>query len=122
MAAARSGWPRTCFEATSREYQPAHRRRHQTMTSRAVDVVNRLGVHARAAAKFVHLASRFDSRIRVSRDGREMDGKSILGILLLAAARGTTITILADGPDEQAALTALVALVESGFDEGSCVD
>jgi phosphocarrier protein HPr len=92
------------------------------MTSRAVDVVNRLGVHARAAAKFVHLASRFSSRIRVARDGREIDGKSILGILLLAAARGTSITILADGPDEQAALTALVALVESGFDEGPCVD
>jgi phosphocarrier protein HPr len=92
------------------------------MTSRAVDVVNRLGVHARAAAKFVHLASGFASRIRVARDGREIDGKSILGILLLAAARGTSITIQADGPDEQAALTALVALVESGFDEGPCVD
>jgi phosphocarrier protein len=90
------------------------------VTSRAVGVVNQLGVHARAAAKFVHVASRFDSRIRVSRDGREMDGKSILGILLLAAARGTTIVITADGLDEEAAIDALAALVESGFGEGPC--
>lgn len=90
------------------------------MTSRTVPVVNALGVHARAAAKFVHLASRFEARIRVSRDGREMDGKSILGILLLAAARGTTITIAADGSDEDAALDALAQLVESGFGEGVC--
>lgn len=92
------------------------------MTSRAVAIVNQLGVHARAAAKFVHLASRFESRIRVSRDTREMDGKSILGILLLAAARGTVITIAAEGPDEQEAVDALVALVESGFGEGPCSD
>lgn len=92
------------------------------MTSRDVTIVNQLGVHARAAAKFVHLASRFESRIRVSRDTRDMDGKSILGILLLAAARGTAITIAAEGPDEQEAVTALVALVESGFGEGPCSD
>ncbi len=90
------------------------------MTTRSVVVVNQLGVHARAAAKFVHLASRFDSRIRVSRDGREMDGKSILGILLLAAARGTTIIISADGSDEAEAVEALTALVDSGFGEGTC--
>lgn len=90
------------------------------MTTRSVLVVNQLGVHARAAAKFVHLASRFDARIRVSRDGREMDGKSILGILLLAAARGTTIAITAEGSDEAEAVDALTALVESGFGEGTC--
>ena len=90
------------------------------MTTRSVLVVNQLGVHARAAAKFVHLASRFDARIRVARDGREMDGKSILGILLLAAARGTTVTITADGSDEAEAVDALTALVESGFGEGTC--
>jgi phosphocarrier protein HPr len=89
------------------------------VTSRSVEVVNQLGVHARAAAKFVHLASRFEARVRVARSGREIDGKSILGILLLAAARGTTIIISADGVDEQAALEALSALVESGFGESA---
>ena len=89
------------------------------MTSRSVEVVNQLGVHARAAAKFVHVASRFEARVRVTRSGREIDGKSILGILLLAAARGTTILISADGADEQAALEALSALVESGFGESA---
>ena len=89
------------------------------MTSRSVEIVNQLGVHARAAAKFVHLASRFEARVRVARSGREIDGKSILGILLLAAARGTTIIISADGVDEQAALEALSALVESGFGESA---
>jgi phosphocarrier protein len=90
------------------------------MTSRNVTVVNQLGMHARAAAKFVHLATRFESRVRVGRDGREMDGKSIMGILLLAAARGTTIAISADGADERAAVDALAALVEGGFGEDVC--
>ena len=90
------------------------------MTAREVTVVNQLGMHARAAAKFVHVASRYESRIIVSRQGREMDGKSIMGILLLAAARGTIVTIAADGADEQAAVNALAALVESGFGEDTC--
>jgi phosphocarrier protein len=79
--------------------------------------VNQLGLHARAAAKFVHLATRFQSRIQVGRDARQMDGKSIMGLLLLAAACGTRITITAEGPDEEAALDALTALVQSGFGE-----
>ena len=90
------------------------------MISQSVIVVNQLGMHARAAAKFVHLAGRFESRVRVARDRREMDGKSIMGILLLAAARGSTITISADGADEQDAVSALVALVRSGFGEDAC--
>jgi phosphocarrier protein HPr len=90
------------------------------MTTRSVTVVNPLGMHARAAAKFVHLATTFESRIRVGRLGREMDGKSIMGILLLAAARGMTITISADGADEGAAVEALGAMVEDGFGEDSC--
>jgi phosphocarrier protein HPr len=90
------------------------------MTSRSVTVVNQLGMHARAAAKFVHLASGFQSRIRVGRHGREMDGKSIMGLLLLAAAMGTIITISADGADELAAVEALAALVETGFGEDVC--
>ena len=90
------------------------------MTSQAVTVVNQLGMHARAAAKFVHLATRYEARVRVARDRREMDGKSIMGILLLAAARGSTITISADGTDERDAVDALVALVEGGFGEDAC--
>ena len=90
------------------------------MTSRSVTVVNQLGMHARAAAKFVHLAAKFQSHIRVARDTREMDGKSIMGLLLLAAARGTTIRISAEGGDEADAVTALAELVESGFGEDVC--
>ena len=91
------------------------------MKSRSVTIVNQLGMHARAAAKFVHLAARFESRVRVSREGREMDGKSVMGLLLLAAPQGSTMTISAEGADELAALSALVALVETGFgeDEGA---
>jgi phosphocarrier protein HPr len=85
--------------------------------SRAVTVPNELGMHARAAARFVRLASSFTAQIRVNRDGRAIDGKSIMGLLLLAAARGATITITAEGPDELAALDALCGLVERGFDE-----
>ena len=90
------------------------------MTSCRVAVVNQLGMHARAAARFVHLATRFESKIKVARDSREMDGKSIMGLLLLAAARGTRITITADGADEAEAIAALSALVESGFGEDIC--
>jgi phosphocarrier protein HPr len=85
--------------------------------SRSITVVNQLGLHARAAAKFVHMAARYESQIRVGRESRVMDGKSIMGILLLAAARGTTLTISAEGPDEIAAVEALCALVASGFGE-----
>jgi phosphocarrier protein len=81
-------------------------------------IQNRLGLHARAAARFVHTAARFESRVTAGRDGRVMDGKSILGILLLGASRGTTIEITAEGSDEAAALEALVTLVESHFGEG----
>ena len=90
------------------------------MTTRTVTVVNRLGMHARAAARFVHLAARFQAHVRVGRGSREMDGKSIMGILLLAAAPGSAITITAEGFDEANAVEALVALVESGFGEDVC--
>src|SRR5262249_15317569 len=87
----------------------APQRAEGNVTSRSVTVVNRLGIHARAAAKFVHVATRFGARVSVARDGREVDGKSIMGILLLAAARGTTILITADGADETSAIEALAA-------------
>lgn len=79
--------------------------------------MNALGLHARAAARFVHLASTFTSQIRVSRGGRTMDGKSILGLLLLSAGRGTAIDICAEGPDETQAVDALAALAARGFEE-----
>jgi phosphocarrier protein len=87
------------------------------VTRRAVTVRNRLGLHARAAARFVHAANGFKSRVTVSRDGRTMDGKSILGILLLAASQGTPLELGAEGDDEGAAVEALAALVEGGFGE-----
>jgi phosphocarrier protein len=84
---------------------------------RELVIKNRLGLHARAAARFVHAASRFKSRVTAGRDGRTMDGKSILGILLLAASQGTVIELSVDGPDEEQAMLALVGLVEGGFGE-----
>jgi phosphocarrier protein HPr len=83
-----------------------------------LSILNALGLHARAAAKFVHTAGRFTAHIRVARGDREVDGKSIMGLLLLAAAQGSAIRISADGPDEGDAIAALCALVERGFDEG----
>jgi phosphocarrier protein len=87
------------------------------VTRRTVKIQNRLGLHARAAARFVHTAARYKARVTAGRDGRVMDGKSILGILLLGASRGTTIEITAEGDDEAEAVDALVALVESQFGE-----
>jgi phosphocarrier protein len=87
------------------------------MTSCSVTVVNQMVMHARAAAKFVHLATRYQAQVCVGGETRETDGKSIMGILLLAAARGSRITITADGVDEAEAIAALVALVASGFGE-----
>jgi phosphocarrier protein len=87
--------------------------------SRDVEIVNRLGLHARAAARFVSLAGRFTSRIRVCRDSQEVDGKSILGVLLLAATRGTRLRLHAEGPDADAALEALVQFVSERFGEDS---
>lgn len=88
------------------------------MTQREVLIRNQLGLHARAAARFVHTANRFRARVSVTRGSQTMDGKSILGILLLAASRGAHLTVSADGSDEQECLLALVELVEGGFGEG----
>jgi phosphocarrier protein len=84
---------------------------------REVTIANELGLHARAAARLVHVASRFSARITLSKDSRTVDAKSILGILLLAAAKGDRLTIRADGPDETDAVDALTALVLSRFGE-----
>jgi phosphocarrier protein HPr len=78
---------------------------------------NRLGLHARAAAKFVHAAASFESKITITKDGDEVDGKSILGLLLLAAGKGAPLVVRAEGPDEERALAALRDLVNRRFDE-----
>jgi len=85
--------------------------------TRTVTVVNALGLHARAAARFVHHASQFRSQIKLTRGSRTVDGKSILGLLLLAAPRGATLELSASGPDAPAALEALAALIARGFDD-----
>ncbi len=119
MGATQSGWRRIFSAATRSEGTRSDHGTSVSMTSRSVTVTNQLGMHARAAARFVHVAARFESQIRVRRESKVMDGKSIMGILLLAAARGTTITISADGRDEAMAVDALCGLVESGFGETS---
>ena len=89
------------------------------MTEREVEIVNRLGLHARAAAKLVHTAGAFQSRVTLSRDGEEVDAKSILGVLLLAAAQGSTLVVRSDGPDEAEAMRAVTELIANRFDEES---
>lgn len=88
------------------------------MTERDVPIINRLGLHARAAAKLVHTAGNFDARITLHREGEEVDAKSILGILLLAAPQGTSLRVRCEGPDEDAALAAVDALFADRFGEG----
>ena len=89
------------------------------MIERETEIVNRLGLHARAAAKLVHMAGGFQSRVTVVKDGEEVDAKSILGILLLAAGQGSQIVIRCDGKDEEQALKAVTALIANRFDEES---
>jgi phosphocarrier protein len=84
---------------------------------RDIAIRNRLGLHARAAAKFVQTASRFQSEIKIRKNGEEVDGKSILGLLLLAASQGTQITIAVYGEDEAAAFAAVEDLIARSFDE-----
>jgi phosphocarrier protein len=83
-----------------------------------IEIKNKLGLHARAAAKLVHTAARFKSDIKIRKGDEEVDGKSILGILLLAAGRGSVIKIKANGPDEAEAVQAIEALIDAKFDEG----
>lgn len=85
--------------------------------SRNVEIINKLGMHARAAAKFVKLASQFDSNIELSTDSQRVNGKSIMGVLMLAAAKGTLVTIHADGDDAQQGADALAQLINNRFDE-----
>ena len=85
--------------------------------TRSVEIVNKRGLHARASAKFVKLASTFDAEVKVSKDGSTVDARSIMGLMMLAAGPGCCIEIEAEGAEAQAALDALVALVTNRFDE-----
>lgn len=87
------------------------------MKCRRLVIGNRLGMHARASAKFVSLAAGFKSEITLARDGRRVNGKSIMGIMMLAAAKGAEVELCADGADEAQALTALADLIADRFGE-----
>ena len=87
------------------------------MTTREIEIRNKLGLHARAAAKLVHTAARFKSDVKVRKGSEEVDAKSILGILLLAAGQGTTIRVTANGEDEEEALESIEKLIAARFDE-----
>lgn len=87
------------------------------MPKKTVTIVNMRGLHARAANKFAQLSGQFAAEVSVSKDGQTVGGRSIMGLLMLGAAPGTAIEIETEGADGPAALTALVALVEGGFDE-----
>ena len=89
------------------------------MSEREIEIVNRLGLHARAAAKLVHLANRFGCDVKLVRDGEETDAKSILGILMLAAGQGTQLVLRCDGKDEETALEEISDLVSQRFGEES---
>ena len=89
------------------------------MIERELVIQNRLGLHARAAARFVHLASRFQSRILLAKDGLCVDGKSILGLLTLAGSQGSSIRLRVEGEDEEDAVRELTGLVEGHFGEGA---
>lgn len=82
-----------------------------------IEIINKLGMHARAAAKFVTLAQTFVADVRVARNGREVNGKSIMGIMMLAAAKGSTIDLIIDGEDEDRAMQYLTQLINNRFDE-----
>ena len=88
------------------------------MPSIEAEIVNRLGLHARAAAKLTHIASGFQSEIWLSRSGRRVNAKSIMGVMMLAAGKGSTVKLEAEGADAEAALAALTKLIADRFGEG----
>ena len=88
------------------------------MLERTVVVANKVGLHARPAAEFVRLAARFDSEIKLTKDDLTVDGKSIMGVMMLAAERGSRLTIAIDGEDEEEAMSALVGFLETDMEEG----
>ena len=87
------------------------------MLNREAEIINKLGLHARASAKLTQLAGKYQSEVWMAKGPRRINAKSIMGVMMLAAAKGTVVVIEADGPDEQEAVDALHALVASGFGE-----
>lgn len=87
------------------------------MLEREVQILNQLGLHARASAKLTQTAGRFAANVWLSRDGRRVNGKSIMGVMMLAAAKGTSLKLEVDGPDEQEAVAALTTLIADKFGE-----
>lgn len=88
------------------------------MLKQEAEIINKLGLHARASCKFTQTAGAFQADVWVSRDGKRVNGKSIMGLMMLAAAKGVVIEIETDGADEAAAMNALLALINNYFDEG----
>ncbi|MGH8693344.1 MAG: HPr family phosphocarrier protein [Burkholderiales bacterium] len=88
------------------------------MQQREIEITNMLGLHARAAAKLTQLAGKFSADVWVTRDGRRVNAKSIMGVMMLAAAKGATVVVETDGPDESEAMAALVGLISERFGEG----
>jgi phosphocarrier protein len=87
------------------------------MIEREIAIVNRLGLHARASARLVQMLASFRATVTLAHRGREINAKSIMGLMMLAAARGSRLTLRVDGPDEEAAAAAVIDLVERRFDE-----
>ncbi len=88
------------------------------MQQREIEIANKLGLHARASAKLTQMAGQFTAEVWISRDARKVNAKSIMGVMMLAAAKGSIVTIETDGPDEAQAMTALVGLINDKFGEG----
>lgn len=88
------------------------------MLQREVEIVNKLGLHARASAKLTQLAARYQSEVQMSRNGRKVNAKSIMGVMMLAAGKGSKVVIETDGPDESDAMEAIVSLIGDCFGEG----
>ena len=99
------------------EFSTAPRSLIKTMVKKEIDIINKLGLHARAAAKFVTLASVFDSDIQLERNGRKVNGKSIMGVMMLAAGKGSQLTLIVSGNDENEAVEKLETLVAERFGE-----
>lgn len=88
------------------------------MQTQTLEIINKLGLHARAASKLVQEASRFGSKITIAKDGKTVDGKSIMSVMLLAASQGTMIDVSTEGPDEEEAMRAIADLINDYFGEG----
>ena len=88
------------------------------MQRREVEIVNKLGLHARASARLTQLAARYQSDVSIARNGRSVNAKSIMGVMMLAAGKGAKVTLEIDGPDESEAMDAVCALIADCFGEG----